>query len=679
MTTRSSLLRPPLTSSRRTNYREALYPVGNTARSKPTPTVTLAPVVDYGYAQSELCWGDTAIAEPEIIRVLQGIKNIGGSRVRMGVQVGSWSDLDRAIRLSVQYGIKPLLCMINNGNMGWDGTVNGYAKMCGAVATRYGPLGTNQVSEYELFNEANDVVFNSPQVDPATHATWLKAGYNAIKAVHSSSTVISGGTVPTTPVAFGWAYDPVTWYTMLYAAGAKNFMDAVGYHWYTTGSVPTPADFRWKFLSDLRTLMNSQGDSTKKIWITEIGVGVPNDTDNLTTAATWMQLMVNAVETYGPFGPLGPFFVYSYRNPLPDVNNPNAEYGVVDFDWVPRQPYYAYLATVNSGTAPAKPPAPTAVAFTGVTYFSATFTCDQSTDAAVVGYRVYVNGVLSAQQAGPAATVEGLNAGTPYSAYMTTVNGAGLESAQSNSVSFTTNAPQGLQAFYQYQFTGTGSALPTVFSQLGLGFAVASGVALPHTSAVDGEFFTVAPYTLPCQSVDHYCQISQSIASAYSDRAAIAPLRMAPDGSQWAAAVIYGDGRADACQIITFQSGAWVIRDACDAEPLLPSQSLVATALGNTYTVTVLDATNNPTSLMTWTDINGVYLGAANRYPGIGWHHKRVGGVNYAAPGITGLWKSADISPVTPSAGVSDAWMLAVVPDDDWGQLITTGSWPDLI
>jgi hypothetical protein len=275
--------------------------------------------------------------------------------------------------------------------------------------------------------------------------------------------------------------------------------------------------------------------------------------------------------------------------------------------------------------------------------------------------------------------ISGLTPGTPYVAYATAVDAAGNESNPSNTFPFTTASPVGIQANFSYNFTGTGSTLPTVFVQLGLGFAVSSDVALPNAPTVDGEYWTIAPYGTDQQSPDHSSQIMQSTASANPDRAALSLVRIKPDGSQFAGAMITGGGTADACKIVTYAAGVLTIRAAEDAAPLQPGERLVCTAEGNVYTALRIAPDNTSTVVLSWTDTKGAYAGAVNRRAGIGWWHRMVGGIVYPPPGITGLWKASDLYAVAPSvannASSFDPWMLGITKQSDLGLVVSTGLW----
>jgi hypothetical protein len=660
-------------------------------------------MLDYGFGQSEIAWGDAYCDEANVRRICQGIKDIGGSRLRFVVawdqvdkigQPYNWVFIDRAVDIAVdEYGLIPLLVMSVGLGRGGDGSAVAYGKLCKAAAERYGPQGSNKVDAYEIWNEENWSTFFTPTT-PAAYTEMLKQAYTAIKSVHSSATVITGGTVtfitwsgpvfaPIPPFfATVTTVAPSEWVAGIYAAGGANYFDAVGYHWYSAtgasdGAVQKPEDgqFDWEELNRVRDVMVDKGDAAKKVWITEMGFG---SAVSLTTARDWLKLQIDMMAAEDWFGPP---FIYCYRNTSSDQSNFIHTYGVVDFNYQVKSPYYDYVATLHDAPedpGDIEPPdAPTGLSYDDVTSTTAALTWEPAADnVGVTNYRVYnLADVKVADTASANWMLTGLLPGTPQGYYVTAVDAAGNESDPSDSVEFTTDAPTGEQAFYQYDFTPTGSTLPMVFSQLGLGFSVSSGVALHSNSTSNGEFFTVAPYTLDQASPDHSSRIAQSTASAHPDRAALALARMSQDGSQFVAAGVYGGGQADACRIFTFDGGVVTLRDARNTAPLLPTEWVEIVAAGNIYTAYRVAEGTIIEELAVWTDMENVYSGAANRRAGIGWHHKRVHGINYPAPGITGLWRSQDISAVQPSGGVSDAWVLGIVDDEDWPDVIATNLW----
>lgn len=648
-------------------------------------------MIDFGFNQAELCWGDASTGNGmnavNVHKVVDGVKAIGGSRVRMAVQLGTWDDLDRAVNACTDAGLKPLLCIMNNPQFGYDGTTAGYGAQCKAIALRYGPSGTNQCTEYELFNEENSSL-NAPGVgSPSAFVPFLKAGHDAIKAVHASALVICGGTIPApdTWIPFiGNATNPVEWYTGIYAAGGQNYFDALGFHLYTDGP-PTPGMPQWKYLTDLRDFMVSQGDASKQIWITEVGVGYPGapGNPNLTQARDWAKIMMDAIVGY-PW--CGVWFIYNYRDCTTNASDANSIYGVVDNAFQPKEPYYSFAATIRgmdgSAGVPTRPAAPTSLVAVDVTDTSATITANPSIDdVAATTYRLYLNGSQYAQSGSSSVPAPHLTPGTPYVAYMTAVDAAGLESVASGSIHFTTNAPAGQQAYFAYDFGPTGSSTPTQFSQQGLGFHVVGGVALPNTSSIEGEFWTLAPWVTDHRSPDHSSEIVQAAVSdpVHSNIAAAAVARMKPDGSQWMAAFITGGGTADACRIVTFDAGVWTLREATNAAPLLPTERLALRVEDNIATVRRIGADNTVTVPLDWTDRNGLYAGRRNLRSGIGWWQRRVGSVNYVPPGIS-RWNGADLSAVqSPGAGAGDVWPLALIKPIKWPTVIATGIWENAL
>lgn len=302
-----------------------------------------------GFAQSELSWGDAAsqgyMNESSIRKVLQGIKDIGGTRVRFGVQTGTWEDLDRAVNLSIEYGITPLLCLIGNPIMGYAQSPQAYAQFCTNVVTRY----KSKVNAWEVFNEANSLLNNPKSGDPAVYVQYLKTAFTAIKAIQpgAASTVIVGGPIPAATIPW-LLFNPLEWYRGLYAAGAKPYFDAAGYHMYAD-MPPTPAMAQWKYLTDLRELMLANGDGGKLVWTTEVGVGYPaTGVTSPQMAADWLKIMLDAIRSYPWCGPL---FVYSERNATPNNADPNSVYGAYTFDWQPK-PQVPYLKSIGGGVTP---------------------------------------------------------------------------------------------------------------------------------------------------------------------------------------------------------------------------------------------------------------------------------------------------------------------------------------
>lgn len=659
-------------------------------------------MIDYGYCQSEIAVGDSFITEPDIRKVLAGIKAIGGSRVRFlaawdliqppsAPGTFNWVEMDRAMSLCKEYGIRPLPCIGLGYGKGGDGSAVAFGNTCRAIAERYGPAGTNQLYEMEMLNEENASINFSPN-SAAEYTKLLKAAYPAIKSVHSSCTVIVGGPLQTTDVPFlpipvpyppfvifASAINPLSWIKGIYDAGGKDYFDAIGFHYYPEVPPTSDGDWQWKYLTDIRALMVAQGDGVKKIWTTEVGVSFPGF-GTLVQCRDQLKANMEALESQTFTGPI---FIYSYRNASRNVDG-NSVFGMVDYDFVPKSPLFEYAQTI-AGTPsdpgdiiPPSAPVLASPPRSDVTSTSAKLLWTANPDIdGVTNYRVYSDdGVKVAQTEGLFVTVNDLQPATTFNYYITAVDAAGNESAHSDLIPVTTDAPSGLQQFFRYKFTGSGT--PTIFTQLGLGFSVSGGVALHNAPTADGRYYTVAPYGLDMQSPDHSSRISLAGRADGSDRAAMALVRMSTDGTSWVGVLSCGGGNtdsrpnADSLKIITCVAGVVRVRNAKSVATATASQDVELAVLGNAYTARIIDVVAAETiAELPWTDTAYAFPGSANRRAGMGWQHLRVGAVNYPAPGITQL-KAADLFAVA-SGGAADLWTLAVTDEDDWAQIIATG------
>ena len=690
-------------------------------------------MIDYGYNQVEISGGTQYINDADLETLLTGIKAIGASRVRILLAwtlietshgVYSWANADRAVNACIAHGLQPhLLLSVTSNLIGLAvlpsyHTATTYGEFCGAVAAHYGPQGLNVAQSYEIWNEPNNVSFFPYAKHPDTYVTYLAAAYRAIKAVHPSSTVVSGGTMAT---GTGWpSLSPIDWYTAIYAAGGNAYFDALGYHWYA-GDLkfnkyqPTSAnDAFWPMLANVRSLMVLKGDTAKNVWTTELGVASPPQTN--VVAQQWMADYITALATLNY---LGPFFIYSYRNTgtKPGKGNENM-YGITDYLFNPKQPLYTYCQTIATSDGqptqaplPGNPPNPlpappilltaTAVASTTINLTWATAPLQPmpskpnqtfggrrghysgSGDAsqlyimtpAPVSFNIYNQGVKIANTALTNYVVTSLLPGTPQNFYVTAVDIYGHESLPSNTVNTTTAAPAGAQSFYQYNFIGTGSTTPPMFNQVGLGFSVSGDVALHNHSTTDGTFYTIAPNNNDQSSTDHFSEITLAgAAPTYGEVSAIAVVRTNSTATQWVGAFSYWGG-ADSIRIITFYNNTITIQEAAPGRALVAGEKLRCTARDNIYTATMIDINGVQTDLLSWSDVSGVYPGPTNRRTGFGWQFIRSGGTNYDAPGITGLWKGFDVGPVIIQPGVNDAWELGVTDESDWPDLFATGLW----
>jgi hypothetical protein len=305
-------------------------------------------------ALSLCCFG---VADPTLITLtaaqqatrLVAMKAVGITSVRVDanwdwVQYGGpskfdWTQLDQAVNSIRAAGMTADL--IIDGCPPWaapTGTSGDsapppaspaqYAAWAADVATRYAPKG---VGTFEIWNEPNNAGFWQPQANAAAYTANLVAAYAAIKSVDPAAFVISGGLAP--EVTDGSNIAPVDFLTAMYAHGAKGSFDAVGYHPYCYPALPNTYESwsGWCQMAatspSIRSVMSSNGDSAKQIWITEVGAptGGPDGVGNAPQATALTQAIANAKTTSW----IGAFYIYTWQDSGTDESTDQDWFGLM--------------------------------------------------------------------------------------------------------------------------------------------------------------------------------------------------------------------------------------------------------------------------------------------------------------------------------------------------------------
>lgn len=189
-----------------------------------------------------------------------------------------------------------------------------------AAASAASGLVPDGVTTFELCNEVNK------PLTAAQYVPLLQAGYTAIKAVSSDTTVLSSGLEPNTG-----ANAPATYLEAMYQDGAKGYFDAVSIHPYSYPDLPEQQPCAsWNTfctgIPAVRQVMVNNGDSAKQIWITEEGCptgtagGYPADC----TDATLAQTITEAFDQAKAWGYVGALFVYDWI----DSTGPDGDFGL---------------------------------------------------------------------------------------------------------------------------------------------------------------------------------------------------------------------------------------------------------------------------------------------------------------------------------------------------------------
>ncbi|WP_196053661.1 family 1 glycosylhydrolase, partial [Paracoccus lichenicola] len=159
----------------------------------------------------------------------------------------NWTLVDRVFNAIAAKGIKITAILNNtpdwvNDSMSTTADQQAYGRFAAAAAARYDAI----VDHWEIFNEQNKA-----GITPQAYTEMLKQAYTAIKAVDADDVVITGGTAPVPSTGNGM-WGAVDYLQQMYAAGAKGYFDAVGYHPYTFPLMPSnnAAWNGWQIMED---------------------------------------------------------------------------------------------------------------------------------------------------------------------------------------------------------------------------------------------------------------------------------------------------------------------------------------------------------------------------------------------------------------------------------------------
>jgi hypothetical protein len=272
-----------------------------------------------------------------------------------------WEASDRVADMAKKYGIKSLAVITYAP--GWaqeEGCPAGrhcppsqagsFARFAGIAAAHYAV----RIDAWEIWNEPNYEASWYPAADAEAYAALLVAASAAIKEAAPHATVISGG-LATIGSDDGSNLTMATFVRTLYRTGANQTTDALAIHPYTYPYGTTAAVSRngWQELRSLRQLMESGGDASKKIWITEYGAptGGPGSVRSLGDAAFTLerdflreedqkQLAEDVIGSYREQRAyLGPLFWYSLRDEGTDSSTTENFFGLLRADGSPKPAY----------------------------------------------------------------------------------------------------------------------------------------------------------------------------------------------------------------------------------------------------------------------------------------------------------------------------------------------------
>jgi hypothetical protein len=252
-----------------------------------------------------------------------------------------------------------------------------YGAFAAAVAARYGAGGTfwrenPHLPRYlpvgiELWNEENTSRFwgNEPP-DPTLYAAMVQDAYRSIKRADPGMTVLIGGLAAAGAYDdvycsghLGTGHDDASWNGLnylqaLYAAGIHGYFDAVAWHPYNYWRGATATEMlaynrcsAWSQMAStpvsVRSLMDSRGDASKRIWITETGAPtcVPGAAYVCVSPVQQADLATREARAWQSFPWAGGFYWYDIRDDDVAVSNVESHFGALLPDNTPKPAYRA--------------------------------------------------------------------------------------------------------------------------------------------------------------------------------------------------------------------------------------------------------------------------------------------------------------------------------------------------
>ncbi len=246
--------------------------------------------------------------------------------------------LDAILQEMDARGIRPIITVIETpawargpktGIFAPPSNLQDYADIMGVLARRYADR-PNMV--WEVWNEPNLLEFWEPAPNAAAYTDMLRRAYKAIKAESPDTTVLGGAIV----------FNDLKFLNAMYAAGAAGSFDGLSLHPYAPGR--SPDDRRDPFTSfnavpEMKAVMNAHGESSKTIWITEMGWELDMVTDE-----TRGKYLARAVELVRGWSYVRAFCVYTLGQDLaPDGNR----FGLIGGNGTPSVSWISYTSAAR--------------------------------------------------------------------------------------------------------------------------------------------------------------------------------------------------------------------------------------------------------------------------------------------------------------------------------------------
>lgn len=299
---------------------------------------------------SHMLWG---YSHTEIDRELDSLQAAGASWLRIDVSwrgietadnvydAGVLGNLDYVVTQAAAHGIQvaPVVLAVPDWANGGAGTWTpptddaDFGDFMKYMSARY----AGRITYWELGNEVNESGFWATGRDPIRYTSFLKAGYQGVKAGSPNAKVITAGLAG---ADFGYVEE-------MYRAGAKGYFDIIGIHPYTNGRSPYAEDPEYPGqvyggMANVKAVMDRYGDSGKTIWATELGWQT-STTGSMVSETTQASYIYDSYKRlYESFPYVTTIFIYGLRNDGTDPSAPIDNYGLLKRDYTPKAAYAAF-------------------------------------------------------------------------------------------------------------------------------------------------------------------------------------------------------------------------------------------------------------------------------------------------------------------------------------------------
>jgi hypothetical protein len=337
-----------------------------TATPTPTPTPQGDPGFAYGVQAHMLVTNKDQVANAIVDMGFGWVKQqVEWRNIEPAKGVYNWADLDEVANVANAHGIRVLFSVLRSPSWAANNAdspprnFNDFGDFVATLAARYRGRGM----AYEVWNEQNlKREWMDYSLSACQYVDLLRIAYSRIKTADPYAMVVSGGLAPTGVDVPSIAIPDRTYLGQMYACGVRGWFDALGAHpsgynnppdvdWWSWQDPPTgykghPSFFFKATMEDYRGIMVANGDSGRRIWITEFGwaVGTPLPgyeyaADNTEQErAAWLVKAYQMCKTWGYVG-VAALWNLNFRVIAP--NTEQALFGILEAGYAPTLSYQA--------------------------------------------------------------------------------------------------------------------------------------------------------------------------------------------------------------------------------------------------------------------------------------------------------------------------------------------------